>query len=51
MGIQSLLQNRFVKEVVEKKSLAELSNKVAAVDVSCWLHKSLSLSEPGDMER
>ena len=51
MGIKNLLQ--YLKGVTSKKSLSEYKGKTAAIDASCWIHKSLSLSygEYGDDRR
>ena len=50
MGIKTLLS--FLKRVTDESNLDHFKDVTAAVDVSCWLHKaiSLSLSRFGDDE-
>ena len=51
MGIQTLL--RLLKAVTEDSNLTIFYGQVAAIDVSCWMHKAISLSNSrfGDNRR
>lgn len=51
MGISGLLQFQSVKQVIVEELLSHFSGKTAAVDVSCWIHKALSIMTFGDYDR
>ena len=51
MGISGLLQFPPVKQVTVEELLSNFSGKTAAVDVSGWMHKALSITAFGDYDR
>jgi hypothetical protein len=51
MGISGLLQFPPVKQVTVEELLSNFSGKTAAVDVSGWIHKELSITAFGDYDR
>ncbi|CAB3999854.1 exonuclease 1 [Paramuricea clavata] len=50
MGISGLLQFPPVKQVTVEELLSNVSGKTAAVDVSGWIHKALSITAFGDYD-
>ena len=46
MGINCLLP--FLKEITKETFISAFKGRTAAVDVSCWLHKGLTISVTGD---
>ena len=51
MGISGLLQFPPVKQVTVQELRSNFSGKTAAVDVSGWIHKALSITAFGDYDR